>query len=167
MIFPFITLLLYTIYCQKSTENIKYKCIYIDKKRIQGDFIYNNEIHILGNAETYFMNCGLKHYKWNGSSWSSASTLPYYFAGKTAVVLDNKIHLIGSSWFKSYYSTYYDKHYVWDGTNWTDAGNLPYSFGYGVLTVINNIIHIMGSNNSENYRTHYKINEICYLVDNE
>ena len=38
-----------------------------------------------------------QHYKYNGSSWSSVSTLPYAFSNASAVVYDNKIHILGSS----------------------------------------------------------------------
>ena len=42
--------------------------------RYGGAVVYNNEIHILGGytgLET------VSHYKWNGNSWASVSTLPY------------------------------------------------------------------------------------------
>ena len=54
--------------------------------------VYNNEIHIMGvcsNSEW------TKHYKWDGSTWTSVSTLPYDFYEGCAVVYNNKIHILG------------------------------------------------------------------------
>ena len=48
--------------------------------------VYDGEIHILKDT---------KHYKWNGSSWTSVSTLPYELYGGSAVVYNNEIHILG------------------------------------------------------------------------
>ena len=75
--------------------------------------VYNNEIHILGNG-----NGNTSHYKWNGSSWTSASTLPYEFRAGSAIVYNNEIHILGSyeiSYRTSHYistSSSYDKLYM-------------------------------------------------------
>ena len=39
--------------------------------------VYNNEIHILGGSGSANYT---KHYKWNGTTWSEVSTLPYAFS---------------------------------------------------------------------------------------
>ena len=54
----------------------------------------NNEIHILG-SNSGESGTPKKHYKWDGSSWTSVSTLPYYFYNGSAVVLNNEIHILG------------------------------------------------------------------------
>jgi N-acetylneuraminic acid mutarotase len=54
--------------------------------------VYNNEIHILGSNTS---GNGTKHYKWDGTQWTSVSTLPYNFYDGSAVVLSNKIHILG------------------------------------------------------------------------
>lgn len=82
--------------------------------------VYNNEIHILGSgystsSPTTYPNV-TKHYKWNGSSWTSVSTLPYDFRGRAVVWYDglsNNIVLIGEK------DTPYNKDAQWDGTSWT------------------------------------------------
>ena len=106
--------------------------------------VYNNEIHILGG------NGGSKkHYKWNGSSWSEVSTLPYNFNSSCAVVYNNEIHIMGGS--------NNTNHYKWDGTNWTSVSTLPYICYNGARAVVyNNEIHIMGGNYGKT--RHYKWN---------
>ena len=52
--------------------------------------VLNNEIHILGGY-----NGNTKHYKYDGSTWTSVSTLPYGFRHGSAVVLNNEIHILG------------------------------------------------------------------------
>ena len=88
--------------------------------------VYNNEIHIMGGTQDSY-----KHYKWNGSSWSSVSTLPFSFEG-LAVVYNNEIHIM--------YDTY---HYKWNGSSWSSVSTLPFSFSHGGIVVYNNEIHIM------------------------
>ena len=106
--------------------------------------ILNNEIHILGS-----MNSETKHYKWDGTSWTSVSTLPYRFNYSSAVVLNNEIHILGSG-------TSTTKHYKWDGSSWTSVGTLPYDFYRGSAVVLNGEIHILGSGNSSYNFMHYK-----------
>ena len=36
-----------------------------------------------------------KHYKWNGTEWTSVSTLPYSFFSGSVVVYNNEIHILG------------------------------------------------------------------------
>jgi hypothetical protein len=88
--------------------------------------VYNGEIHILGGE-----NNTLSHYKWNGTSWVSVSTLPYSLMRGAAVVYNNEIHILGG-----YISgTALAHHYKWDGTSWTDVGSLPYTFRDGSAVV--------------------------------
>jgi hypothetical protein len=42
-------------------------------------------------------NYQTKHYKYNGISWTSVSTLPYKFGGSEAVVYKKGINILGSS----------------------------------------------------------------------
>ena len=71
--------------------------------------VLNGEIHIFS---TYFNSFayGLKHYKWDGSSWTSVSTLPYNAYGCSAVIYNGEIHILGSYGSKT-------NHYKWDGTS--------------------------------------------------
>ena len=38
-----------------------------------------------------------KHYKWNGSSWTSLDDLPYNFYGGCAVNYDESIYILGTA----------------------------------------------------------------------
>jgi hypothetical protein len=56
--------------------------------------VLDNEIHIMGGnggSGSY-----TKHYKWDGSQWTSVSTLPESFSYDLAVVLNNNLHIIVS-----------------------------------------------------------------------
>ena len=100
--------------------------------------MYNNEIHILvsGNSSHY-----TKHYKWNGSSWTSVSTLPYNFYYGSAAVLNNEIHILGGNGGGT-------THYKWNDSSWISASTLPYSFYDGSLVILHNEIHILGCTSS-------------------
>ena len=52
------------------------------------------------------------HYKFNGTSWSKVSTLPYNFYDGCSVALDGEIHILGSL-----YTILSEDHYKWNGTN--------------------------------------------------
>ena len=106
--------------------------------------IYNNEIHVLGGG----YSGSTKHYKWNGSSWVSASTLPYSFGGGCAVVYNNEIHILGCS-----NSGRWKYHYKWNGSSWTSVSTIPVGFSNGKAVVYNNEIHILTISNY-----HYKWN---------
>ena len=109
--------------------------------------MFDNEIHILGGGGN-----GFSHYKFDGSSWTSVSTLPYSFYNGSAVVLNNEIHILGSSSSSSYYKA----HYKWDGSSWTSVSTLPYNFYNGSAVVYNGKIHILGSGISSISTYHYK-----------
>ena len=120
--------------------------------------VLNNEIHILGGGgaggggggaggggggaggggSSYNTN----HYKFNGTSWESVSTLPYNFSNGSAVVLNNEIHILGGS---SGGSTGFTNHYKFNGTSWESVSTLPYNFSTGSAVVLNDEIHILGS----------------------
>ena len=92
--------------------------------------VYNNEIHVLGGSSS---PADTKHYKWNGSSWSSVSTLPFSLGYGAAVVYHDEIHILGGT-----------KHYKWNGSSWSSVSTLPFSLGYGAAVVYHDEIHILG-----------------------
>ena len=108
--------------------------------------VYNGEIHILGSGDSGYEKY---HYKWDGSSWTSASTLPYSFNFGSVVVLNGEVHILGS-----YIGGSQTKHYKWDGSSWTSVSTLPYSFYYGSAVVYENEIHILGGDSGRT--KHYK-----------
>ena len=67
----------------------------------------------------------------------SVSTLPYNFSGGSAIVLNNEIHILGSS-----NSSYYTEHYKYNGTSWEKVSTLPYGFHSGSAVVYLSLIHI-------------------------
>ena len=115
--------------------------------------VYNDEIHILGGANSEYT----KHYKYDGTSWTSVSTLPYSFLkGGSAIVYNNEIHILGA-W--TYSGGTGIKHYKYDGSVWTEVSTLPYYFYYGGCVVYNDYIHILGgcnqSSDSSGCNNHY------------
>ena len=100
--------------------------------------VLNGEIHILGGYDSDVFR---KHYKWDGSSWTSVSTLPYKFFHASAVLLNGEIHILGS--VNTGDNT---KHYKWDGSSWTEVSTLPYKFYDGSAVLLNGVIHIFGGN---------------------
>ena len=129
--------------------------VYLPYSFYQGSaVIYNGEIHILGGGD----NSGnyTKHYKWNGSTWTSVSTLPYNFYQGSAVIYNGEIHILGGGGGST-------KHYKWNGSTWTSVSTLPYNFQYGSAVIYNGEIHILGSDNSINYTKHYKWNGSTWI----
>jgi N-acetylneuraminic acid mutarotase len=55
--------------------------------------VFNSEIHILGGFDGPDR---AKHYKFNGTSWTEVSILPFLLYGH-AIVFNNEIHLLGGS----------------------------------------------------------------------
>ncbi len=97
--------------------------------------IYENEIHILGSSMSF---AGSRHYKWNGTSWTSVSTIPYYLTG-IALVYNDEIHILSGK------DSDITKHYKWNGTSWTSVSTIPSSStsaGYQTGIVYDNKIHI-------------------------
>ena len=114
--------------------------------------VYKNEIHMLGgiyrgNDTSYSKH----HYKYNGTSWSNVSTLPYSFHNGCAVVYNDEIHILGSQ--NGSYTKY---HYKYDGTSWSKVSTLPYDFYNGRAVVYHNEIHILGGYYAPEARYHYK-----------
>lgn len=68
-----------------------------------GAVVYNGEVHILGGNNTK------NHYKYNGSSWESVSTLP--IAPTTAVVYKNQIYIFNGT------ATYKYENSAWKSCN--------------------------------------------------
>ena len=110
--------------------------------------VLNDEIHILGSGVS---GNETKHYKYDGSTWTSVSTLPYNFYDSSAVVLNNEIHILGSG-----VSGNDTKHYKYNGSEWVEVSTLPYSFYYSNAVIFNDEIHILGGNGGET--KHYKYN---------
>lgn len=95
--------------------------------------VYNNEIHIFGSS--YYDNrndCRFWHGVFDGEEWRilqigdnlenpNYNTLPYGFYNGSAVVFDNKIHLLGGA-------NDYTAHYSWDGEVWKKESVLPRNF---------------------------------------
>ena len=83
------------------------------------------------------------HYKWDGESWVSVSTLPMdnSYEG-TALQFNNKLHF-----FSNYYGVLF--YYVWDGTSWAEQNikiNYPfYAMSNKPACVFSNKIYICGA----------------------
>ena len=43
----------------------------------------------------YALNGNEYHYKYDGSAWTSVSTLPYTFYDRPAIIHENNIHILG------------------------------------------------------------------------
>lgn len=88
--------------------------------------VYNDEIHILS---------GITHYKWNGTTLSSVSTIPIDIGSGYAVVWNSKIHI-----FKDF------DHYSWNGTVWTKESDTMFRH-YTPTTgggIYNNKLYLLG-----------------------
>ena len=90
-------------------------------------------------------------YKWNGSSWTRLSSMPYDFYNGTAVIYNNQIHILAGNGNNT-------GHYKWNGSSWTSVSTIPYDANSGRAVVYNNQIHIFGGNTSSLLRNHYKWN---------
>ena len=111
--------------------------------------VYNDEIHILGS---YFYadypHTGTKHYKYNGSTWTEVSTLPYYSYGTDssfAVVYKDEIHILGNSGInRQSDANNSTKHYKYNGSTWTEVDTLPRLINGGSSLVYKNDIYMLG-----------------------
>lgn len=116
--------------------------------------VYNGELHLLGGSADQI---GYNHMKWDGSTWSRVSTLPFHFSYGQAVIYNNELHILGS-----YNGDYSDRHYRWNGSVWTSVSTLPTGFCECSAVVYNDEIHLLGNgaSNSKGYKysqyTHYK-----------
>ncbi len=72
--------------------------------------------------------------------WDIDTSLPKDFNKGSAVVYNNKIHILGG---------YNNKkmHYSYDGSSWTQEASLSNNFYQGAAVVYNNKIHVLGGNN--------------------
>ena len=118
--------------------------------------IYNDEIHILGGRTAAQYRY---HYKWDGTTWTQLSDLPYNFSRGVAVVYHDEIHIFGSVINENK-----RKHYKWDGTTWTQLSDFPSEYGVARASAVvyNNEIHILSgyaiysNNSSDTSSSHYK-----------
>lgn len=97
--------------------------------------VYNNEIHIFTPSS---------HYKWNGVTWTPASTFSMT-STDCAVVYHDEIHVFGNS-----------AHRKWDGTEWTIMPTVIGSDMTGSCAVVyDDKIHIIGSSTEAYSKYHF------------
>ena len=135
--------------------------------------IFNNQIHLIGSAKNSngFNTTTINHWRLPDETvdtWEPVATLPYDFYQGSAVVWDNKIHLLGGTHINNDgtvdVTTYVKKHFIFDGTTWNESTlALPYEFYHGTALVFNNEIHIFGSEHSSHYKKHYKFNGAAWV----
>lgn len=106
--------LIYNLTSKNWTQNDTLKSpMYVDRNYIESNdmhatFVYNNEIHVMGGPT------GTAHYKYDGRSWSSVSTLPFTYVGKVpACVHEGHIMIWGGG------DTEEKNFWKWDGYTWT------------------------------------------------
>lgn len=105
--------------------------------------VLNDEIHILGSS---ISSARTSHYKWNGTSWSEVSTLPYGFIDGSAVIYNGEIHILGGGIISGGSTVDINKsHYKWNGTSWESVSTLPYDLFGSCAVVYNDEIHIFGT----------------------
>ena len=80
--------------------------------------------------------------KSEGYTWikDALSKIPYQFYNSSAVVYNNEIHILGTTFSTSLYNY----HYKWDGTSWVSASIIPYYCYSGSAVVYNNKPYILG-----------------------
>ena len=121
----------------------------------------DDEIHILGSTYGSGSSTNYNHYKFDGTSWTSVGRLPVLLSsGNLVVVVDGKIHMLGSSYTGSP-SSYI--HYIYDNNEWIIFGTLPYNLGSGSAVVLNGEIHMLGGNYGSN-ETDYVYNAIKHTI---
>lgn len=109
--------------------------------------IYDNEVHCFARQS---------HHKWDGTTWTKVSTLPYN-PGDSGIVMvyNNEIHLFGGSEV-----AYRTNHYKWDATNseWVSVSTLPFdiSRGESIIVNYNNKIYALRSDTHVTYK--YELN---------
>ena len=92
-------------------------------------------------------------------TWESISTLPIDFYQGTAVVYNDKIHILGGQDNPT-------AHYAWDGSSWSEIAELPWNFTFGSAVVYNNEIHAFGPTPGFPYiGYHYKFNGTQWTQD--
>lgn len=119
--------------------------------------VWNNEIYAFtkGNA-----------YKINGTTLTQLSTelrVSNIDDATSVVVLNNKVHFLGSS-INNSTSVYYRVHYVWDGESVNKLSNLPYDFYNGSAIINKGFIILLGSNNNATLsKYHYELKSGDYI----
>lgn len=124
--------------------------------------VYNGEINILSRYTN--------HYKWNGSTWTKVSTLPFNIEyARGVVVYNNEIHILGKYGEIANGDTNYKGRAKWNGSSWSGVAGAPMHCQICATVVYNNELHMMGGgsyiyNNAwyENYNAHYKWNGTSY-----
>lgn len=94
--------------------------------------IYNNNIHALGAGSDR-----LKHYKYDGSTWSTDISLPYSGSGASFCKANNKIYMLGGYNNKTGF-------YSYDGESWQEESVLPYEAVNLKSVYYKNYINILG-----------------------
>ena len=102
-------------------------------------------IHVLQQESNY-------HYKYNGSSWSQASTNSRCFGYSKSVVYNNEIHVLGGM-----YDNTETLHHKWNGSSWSQVSTLPISDSPKAAFVYNNEIVAVFYNSRDKYY-YYKWN---------
>ena len=143
----------YVLEDESTNKFVEYKAPY---NFISGAaVVYNDELHILGStfnyysSETVYPYC-THHYKFDGIKWKKVSSNKISYrilSGSTAVVYNNKIHILGVGDSDSY-----AYHYSWDGTSYTQENNTPFTRGMKPSVVsFNNTIYLFYYTSSKIY----------------
>ena len=100
---------------------------------------YNNELHLIG-CKDY----PTRHYKWDGSVWTSVESLPYEISGCSATILDNILYLDdGRSMFCK-----------WDGVSWEQL-KIPGGDYHGNVICFNGRLYSLGGIEFDDTEKHY------------
>lgn len=86
-----------------------------------GVVVYDGNIYILGCANYP------QAYKWNGTTWTTAFTMPYSPLEIAYGVFNNKIYIVGGEEYTDTNKSYY----TWNGTTLTKVSNGPELPRYG------------------------------------
>ena len=112
-------------------------------------YICNGAIHILGGSVD--SDTKQNHYKYDGSSWTSVSTLPYPFYQGSAVTWNDEIYILGGNNGSDAGRNLF---YKYNNTSWSSVIGLPFPFFKGCAIVHENAIHVLGGYSSGT--DHYK-----------
>lgn len=137
-------------------------------KDVEGGAIvnYKNQLHFFKGTYHYSMFNGefLKGGDYGADPNTSNTTIPFNFVNGSALVFEDKIHLIGST-----VDSDAKKHYTWDSkSGWVRLKDLPFKFGKGSAVVYRGEIHLIGGTGigSSSGYNHYKLtsNDECVPV---
>lgn len=84
--------------------------------------VYDGAVHFALGWQESTSNYNFRyHYKWDGTTWTSVSTLPVQGFYSNFIVLNNQLYLLIGS------STELNSFYRWSGSSWTSLGSIsPY-----------------------------------------